>query len=194
MAVALGGYGYVSDAHPALIALYRAVAEGWDPPEDLSEAAWREAKSLPDSNPLKAFAGFGCSFGGKYFAGYARGAGRNWAAEARRAVLRDVSWLKARACDLAHVDFLSIEPFATDMVLYLDPPYAGTTVYSLSFDPVAFQRRVRQWARYTDVFVSEYSFPFGECVLELSHGMSVALAGDRSGRTERLYWAGPGSL
>ena len=170
MAVALGGEGLVSDAHPALIAVYRAVAAGWDPPKTLTESEWRAAKELPDSDPLKAFAGFGCSFGGKWFGGYAapapeyfynanskprldgssregeRIAPKDFADEARRALLRDVPTLTTRGCVFDCVDFLSITPVDLGALLYLDPPYRNTTGYSLPFDHDAFDVRAREWA------------------------------------------------
>jgi DNA adenine methylase len=82
------GPGLVSDANPALISLYTSVARGWLPPEALSLEEWREARRLPDSDPRKAFAGFGCSFGGRYFAPEHR---RNLAEANRRRAAREKS-------------------------------------------------------------------------------------------------------
>ncbi len=72
MSVALSKKGPVlaSDACAPLIALYKAVQEGWDPPTEVSRQTYMAAKLLPDSDPMKAFCGFGCSFGGKWFGGY----------------------------------------------------------------------------------------------------------------------------
>jgi hypothetical protein len=93
-----------SDAHPALGTLLRAVAgqdprwpEGWTPPQELSEARYKELRTWAKEtaqvcpacqaqagkppiglvhtcaaslDPEIGFAGFGVSFGGKYMAGY----------------------------------------------------------------------------------------------------------------------------
>ena len=197
VSVALGGRGPITDANPALIALYQAVAAGWDPPEYVSESEYQAARALPDEDPRKAFCGFGCSFGGKWFAGYARqrlvdGKPYAYAASARNALLRDVPALIARGCRFLCVDFLAIEPRPTSSVLYLDPPYLGTTGYGAlgRFDHDRFYARVAAWSRYTDVFVSEYAMPWGRVVW--SHEVNTSLKGGTSGKSvERLYHFGP---
>lgn len=199
IADAAGRGGMVTDANPALIALYQAVASGWDPPAVVTEDDYRAARALPDSDPRKAFVGFGCSFGGKWFGGYARApkqASRTYAGAARTAVLRDVGALVARGCEFALANFLDVEPEPTDLVIYLDPPYAGTTAYGATgqFDYSRFYQRVAGWARHTDVFVSEYAMPAeigGRLVMEFSHDMSVAGGVQKDARVERLYRYGP---
>jgi len=184
------GPGLVSDAHPALIALYRAVWDGWDPPSNITEEQYRAAKELPDEDPMKAFAGFGCSFGGKWFGGYGRshsgGRPNNLAQITRNVLLRDVTALKDARCTLACMDFLSVEPYDIGTILYLDPPYKGTTKYSGNFDYEKFRVRVAQWACYTDVFVSEYEMP-GTPIMEFTHELGVAGGRQADARVERLY-------
>jgi DNA adenine methylase len=197
--VAPGVGGVSTDANPALAALYRAVASGWDPPASLSEDEYRAARALSDSDPRKAFAGFGCSFGGKWFGGYARApaqANRTYAGATRTALLRDVGALVAAGVSIAHANFLDVEPEPTDAVLYLDPPYAGTTAYGATgaFDYARFYARVAAWARHTDVFVSEYAMPpdlGGRLAMEFAHDMSVAGGVQKNARVERLYHYAP---
>jgi DNA adenine methylase len=214
VSVALGGRGLVSDVNQALIELYRAVAAGWDPPSALTREEWGAARSLPDTNPLKAFAGFSCSFGGIYFNSYTSqdgpwtirsgpGAGRvvrrsHAAAAARATLLRDVPALVARGCVFAGLDFLEVEPEPTDAVLYLDPPYKGVTGYRgvAPFDHAHFYTRVRQWSAFTDVFVSEYALPLSVGALLVweapatTRGLTQGKRPDRP--REKLYWLGPG--
>ncbi len=197
VSVALGGAGISSDAHAPLIAMYRAVQAGWDPPATLSEPDYQAARDLPDSDPLKAFAGFACSFGGKWFGGYARDpkSDRNYAGAARRSILKRVRAIHDAGGEFSQIDFLNVEPGPTDLVLYLDPPYRGTTGYSIALDHDALYRRVAAWSRYTDVFVSEYAMPWGRIALEFDHCMSVAGKGHQAAaRTERLYHYGPDRL
>jgi DNA adenine methylase len=201
VSVALGGRGLITDANPALIALYQAVAAGWDPPQRVSESEYHAARALPDADPLKAFCGFGCSFGGKWFRGYARqrlvdGRWYDYAAGARNALLRDVPALIARGCRFACVDFLAIEPRPTSSVLYLDPPYLDTEGYGAvgRFDHARFYARAAAWSRRTDVFVSEYGFPWGRVVWSHEHKRHLSggrNAGEANTRTERLYHFGP---
>lgn len=202
MSVALRKKGPVwsTDACVPLIALYRAVQSGWDPPTEVSKDEWQAAKALPDSDPMKAFCGFGCSFGGKWFGGFQpfvkatktathTGGDSNPPLAAHRALKRNCP-----AGTFACVDFMRIQPQPCEAILYLDPPYAGTTGYAgvQPFDSNAFVQRVQEWSRWTHVFVSEYSFPIGECVFEVAKAKTVA-GGSGGGRVglERLYYVGP---
>lgn len=190
--------GLISDANPALISMYAAIARGWDPPSTVTEAEYAAARALPDTDPRKALIGFGSSFGGKWFGGFARstaasGEPRNHLAEARRALVEEVPELVGRGCEFAHINFLEIEPKPIDLVLYLDPPYQGTTGYGAlgAFDYPRFYDCIVAWSRHTDVFVSEYALPVGRCVLEFGHLMSVAGGAQSNARTERLFHLNP---
>jgi DNA adenine methylase len=189
-----------TDYCAALISLYEAVRLGWAPPEQVSKETWAAAKSLPDTDPMKAFCGFGCSFGGKWFGGYMPAveshvvgpagirAGLRVEHHRHRASARRLAKDCRSGLQFACVDFLSVEPEDLGCVLYLDPPYAGTTSYAgvPAFDLNRFVQRVSEWSRFCDVFVSEYDFPLGEIVwsasCEVKRGMSKA------GATERLYF------
>ena len=122
MATALSEYGpgVASDAHPALISLHRAVAAGWEPPRDFSEEQHKDAQKLPDSNPLKAFAGFGCSFGGLWFHTFAKDSTgkRNYASQAANSLRRGV---RGRPVEILRLDFLDVDPF----------PVPGLTIRTL---------------------------------------------------------------
>lgn len=181
MSVALGDKGLVSDISPPLINLYKAIEAGWDPPAVLSREEWEKAKHLPDTNPLKGFAGFGCSFRGLYFSGYAGGyvgpVSNPGAQAARQVLLRDVEKLAKRNCTIQCLDFFEVEPNA-ERFLYLDPPYQGTQSYAgtPTFDYQRFVQRVLEWARFGPVCVSEYAFPLGKCVWEKSRARKLAVS------------------
>lgn len=199
MSVALRKKGPVwsTDACVPLIALYRAVQSGWEPPTEVSKAQWQAAKALPDSDPMKAFCGFGCSFGGMWFAGKAAPRTNGTTAKLHSIEASSANTLK-RDCVNARldlVDFMSVQPQPCEAILYLDPPYAGTQSYEgvAPFDSEAFVQRVRGWAQYTHVFVSEYSFPIGECVWsKASNGSNCFSARSKKAPAiERLYYVGP---
>lgn len=187
---------YATDVNAALIALYQATASGWRPPAVVTREAYEAAKALPDSDPMKAFCGFGSSFGGKWFGGYAPTRYVEKTATTHggvsNPVLGSLRMLGRRARDrsitFGCVDFLSVEPGPTDRLIYCDPPYAGTTAYDGAppLDRALFERRVAEWARFTLVFVSEYDFPLGSEVWSSSASTSVG-SGRVHGRTERLY-------
>lgn len=165
---------WATDAHPALIGMYQALYAGWDPPTTLSKEEWEAAKTLPDNDPLKAFAGFGCSFSGMWFSSYAgegkitvihdsvNGDRESFVSPAlgmRKGLLR----LRERAhgTRFAHVRFMDVEPYFASGLIYCDPPYAGTTGYSTgTFDHDLFWRRCQEWVQCgVDVLVSEYACP-----------------------------------
>ncbi len=188
MSVALSKKGPVlaSDACAPLIALYKAVQEGWDPPTEVSEEQYELAKYLPDSDPIKAFCAFGCSFSGKWFGGYAKSAeGRNYAKNARNSLRKNKFTGLVK-----QIDFLEFIPEPTNTIIYCDPPYAGTTGYDSSdkFDYCKFVRRVEQWSEFTDVFVSEYDFRLGHVVFERPQVTTVSRNKSKyKTATERVY-------
>lgn len=181
-----------SDASEPLIALYRAVAAGWDPPQFVSREEFYLAKSLPVSDPMHGFCAFGCSFGGSYFGGYAANDQINdYAGASRRAVLRDVGAIKDRGGMFGCFDFCSVEPEPLDAVIYCDPPYFGTTGYGVDFDRELFLERCRQWARYTTVLVSEFDLPIGRVVAELERSRCLRRSDGVGTAVERIYLIEP---
>lgn len=126
-----------SDALEDVVVLWSAVARGWRPPETLTEDEYLLLKAQREPTPLRAFAGFGLSYAGKWFGGYTRsGDGRDYAAEAARGVARKAAGLAGCAFYVASYD--ELEPGRGDVV-YADPPYAETTGYAPGkFDTEAF--------------------------------------------------------
>lgn len=185
VAGALGGEVHASDTHAALINLYRAVQDGWMPPAEVSREEYESAKLLPDTNPLKAFCGFGCSFGGRYFAAYAHGRDNGTGSystmcgSARNSLLK----LVPRIASFAVLDFFAVDP-RPGRALYLDPPYRGTAGYGGIFNHDAFEARALQWAALCPVFVSEYEFPYGREIWSAGKPNGSACFANR---TERLF-------
>lgn len=194
MSAALSEHGRVvaTDACAPLIALYEGVRAGWVPPDHIDRETWQNARSLPDSDPMKAFAGFGVSFGGKWFGGYRKHEpGKSEHIYTKRGLLRDVP----KVANFAQIDWLAVEPQKIDAVKYLDPPYRGTHGYAGAppFDFDRFVRRVAEWSRFEHLFISEYEFPIGQIVGEWDLPLQVA-KGTGAPRRERLYYVAKGSL
>ena len=185
-----------SDANTALIKMWIALASGWDPPEFVSESDYQRASSNRiDTDPLTAFIGFGCSFAGKWFGGYARGnSKRNYAANARNSLnkklvgLAGVQWVNSDYRTVYVTDAIST-------IIYLDPPYKGTTGYAAleQFDSSAFWNHCRTLsATGSLILVSEYEAPPDFlCVAEFKTKLDIR---DKNGikqhRTEKLFtWA-----
>ena len=160
-----------NDVHPAAVSVLRGAArEGWKPPTTLTEEEYaylRDASRRGEVSPLIGFAGFGCSFGGKFFGGYARGAaGRNYAAAAARALVTDAPHL-ARA-EFHNLDYASLVEAAAPRpgdVWYVDPPYAGTTGYAGTpkFDHSRFWQWATDLSHGVPVLVSEFVAPLTWC-------------------------------
>lgn len=205
MAAAMGQHfhtAHYSDIHEDLIMMWDALNAGWVPPENVSLEQYRELRAATQPSALRGFVGFGGSFGGKWFAGYARGGHnsngtpRNHQAESQRAVLRDIEKMRARTLTTFSVrDVFSITPGAGDLV-YCDPPYSGTTKYSStdSFDHERFWNAAKQWASAgAHVYVSEYQAPPGwTSIWEKPLRSSVRIGSeDRHIAIEKLFtWAG----
>lgn len=183
-----------ADAHPHLIALWDAVSKGWEPPHHVSEDEYRECREYATSviDPCIGFVGFPCSYGAKWFGGYARGkatdgSNRNYADEGARAIKKQQPNLLGVKFVCCPYDQLDIPP---NSIIYCDPPYAGTTGYKTgSFDHAAFWAWCEQKvAEGHTVFVSEYAAPDGwECVWEKRvNNTLVRDTGSKQG-VERLF-------
>ena len=184
----ISGVRMAADGNVSLIAMYATLQKGWQPPDFVSEEEWRFWRESEDiHNPMKAFCGFGCSFGGKWFGGYARSEGKNcYAATSKRSLLKQLPTIRD-VCFLAG-DFTNWYP--EGMLIYCDPPYAETTNYGAfaGFDHDLFWDTVRMWAEKNTVLVSEYVAPDDfVCVAEFNSRMGLTTAGERPVRTERLF-------
>ncbi len=166
MAPRLGVY-HASDIDRNLIKMWQAVAEGWVPPDNISEGRYKilreQCKALDEVGKSwtaeQTFAAFACSWGAKCWGGYARGEGRNYAAEGCRSIVRAIPVLKS--VHFTCRPYTAIRPCRGDIV-YCDPPYEGTTGYKAGeFNHEEFWEQVRQWsiADRAWVFVSEYNAP-----------------------------------
>lgn len=155
----MAGERYASDLCRPLITLYEALQDGWDPPSVVTEETYHRIKQVQDPfDPMTAFVGFGCSFAGKFFGGYARNLSvRNYAATARSSLLR-----KMKTCQdvrFSCVDYRKIAPRGT--LVYLDPPYLNCTPAGglNSIDTEELWAVVRSWSDRNLVVVSEYVAP-----------------------------------
>lgn len=162
------------DLHQDLILLWKAVQDGWEPPEVITEELYREVKQQEPS-ALRGFVGFGATFGGKWFGGYARGrktdgTPRNYAAE----TLRNIHKMKQSGAFDDHVEFHNVDSILFmeklmgdrsvdlgDTVVYCDPPYVDTQGYSTGlFDTEKFWGLCVSLAEHgAMVYVSEYNIP-----------------------------------
>ncbi len=153
-----------SDLHPDLVLMWQALLAGWKPPESITEEEYRIYKNLAPSS-MRGFVGFAGSFGAKWFTGIGRGVlpngtPRNYYAESKRSLLRDVALMQANT-KVVLSDYRKLKPRAGNVV-YCDPPYAGTTSYAMGFNNEEFWATMDRWHDAGAlVFVSEYKAPPG---------------------------------
>lgn len=188
----MSGRRIASDGNVALVAMYKALQEGWVPPEFVSEDEWRQWRQHKEvvAEPMMAFCRFGCGFGGDWNGGYARSEGKTcYAATSKRSLLKQLPMIK----DVEFVYGLYQEHSPKNMLVYCDPPYANTTQYGAfdGFDHEAFWETMRQWvASGNTVVVSEYEAPEDFiCVREFvsQMGLSVGDTTNRPKRIEKLF-------
>jgi DNA adenine methylase len=184
-----------SDADACLATLYQRVQkDGVDfLPTQLTRGLYEELRLREDpSNPLTAFAKYGCSYAGKPWGGWAKPnpnqSASGYYSECAKNSLRKVA--STRHQYLAR-SFFDIEPGSyPGFTLYLDPPYRDTTGYRMSFDYGLFLKYAWDWAGTNAVFISEYTGdPAWELVEEFPRatlGLQIRNASE-IGHTEKLF-------
>lgn len=167
------GLRWGNDYNVYLIAMWKALQNGWLPPEFVSEEDWRKIRENMDEHPkeLVAFVRFGCSFGADWNGGYARNVRKDkpnaeilnrttksYCLQSKRNILKQMpSLVGVKFTDLSY-DEMDVP---TNSIVYCDPPYAQTTGYvDGTFDHAKFW----QWCRDKvieghKVFISEYNAP-----------------------------------
>jgi len=155
------------DKDKYIIALMKAVRDGWTP-DFCSELKYQMIKdSLTGKNDLEfsdeeiGFAGYGCSFGGKWFAGFARGgiSGgkiRNHSSESSRNLVKMRPKLQGIKIQVSNYEDAKL---GEGNSVYLDPPYSTGTKYKSEFDHNLFWEWVRNQSKVNYVYTSEYNSP-----------------------------------
>lgn len=155
----------LNDKHPYLIAMWQALQNGWMPPDVVTKEEYYRVKANMDENPaLTGFVGFGCSFGGKWWGGYAKDKrGDDYCGQAKRGLLKDLVGIQSAT--FTCLDYHDVE-IPDGAVVYCDPPYVNTTGYTVGqFDTNEFWDYMRQLSNRCDVYISEESAPDDfECI------------------------------
>lgn len=119
-----------SDLDIHIVSYLESVRDGWLPPTEISEVEYQFYKLYEprtrECYATKAAVGYGCSFGGKFFGGFARDPrkARNFARTTHDHARKQSPALKG--IDFRNQSYIEFVPAGVN-VIYCDPPYAGTT-------------------------------------------------------------------
>ncbi len=146
----------ICDLHPDVVAFWKKImTSNWKPSMKLSKAEYEKWRAYKKPHWMRAFAGFGASFGGSFFASYRK---ENVAMNARSVIRVAAVMRQKRVKILAPKSYDKHRPKCN--AVYCDPPYANTRGYSVGdFDHDAFWKKMVEWGKNNIVYVSERSLP-----------------------------------
>lgn len=150
-----------NDKHKYLIAMWQELQKGWQPPKELSFEEYQYIKAKRDEKPyLAGFVGFGCSFAGKWFGGYARTSvdrNENFCLSSHRSCLAKIGKMSNVSFNSADYSNVNI-PIGS--LVYCDIPYRNTTTYCKNevgeFNHEQFYQWVKDNSNKYDIYISEY--------------------------------------
>jgi DNA adenine methylase len=159
-----------ADFNEYLICLLTALQDGYVPPKFVTEDEYKKVRTEKLLEPRTAFIGFGCSYSGKWFGGYARNirkdapdaerlnmTTRNYCAESKRNLIKQLP--NIMDVEFVHSSYQDLE-IPDNSLIYCDPPYEGTTKYKDGFSHTEFWEWCRTKAKEGhQVFISEYNAP-----------------------------------
>lgn len=112
------------------------------------------------------------------------GTTRNYYDEARRNILKQAAVKEFNEIEFVQSDYRELS-FANS-VIYCDPPYAGTTQYSDSFNHSEFWDTMRKWSENNIVLISEETAPSDFKVIWQGDVKRTQDNASRSTATEKL--------
>ena len=147
-----------NDKHYYLIEMWKALQNGWEMPDIVTEEDYKYIKEHKDENPpLAGFVGFGCSYAGRWFEGYARSGERNFCLNAKNSNLKIL--LKIQDVIFYNEDYKDVD-IPIDSLVYCDIPYKDSKPYSKKEVGIFNYNEFYQWVRDNsdkyDIYISEY--------------------------------------
>lgn len=147
-----------NDKHKYLISMWKALQEGWIPPDSISEEEYLYLKHHKDECLyLSGFVGFGCAFAGDWFQGYAKSKDRNYCLNAKNSTMKKLNNLKN--VEFYNKDYRDLN-IPNGSFVYCDIPYKNTIQHTKSllgeFNHDEFYQWVKDNCNKYDIYVSEY--------------------------------------
>lgn len=166
-----------NDINNYLIDFWKAVQNGFVPPDNITLEEYKEIKENKEKNTVMTlWAGICCSYGGKWFGGYINdykeerrlknGRLPNHQLESKSGILKQSK--KIKDVVFSNLNYWELK-IPKNSIIYCDPPYENTTSYKNEFNHVRFWEWCRQMSKEGhEVFISEYSAPLDfECISEI---------------------------
>ena len=176
-----------SDVNKELIALFKMIQKGYEPPKEVSEDFYYQVRENQDKYPdhLRGFLSFACSFGGVRWQSYAKNKKNdNYALAAYNSLMKQKSKLKG--VKLLSCDYKSLI-MPENSLIYCDPPYKNTAGYGFGFDHDEFYQwcidKVKEGHL---VFISEYNAPF-DLAYSIEVNVSLNPENNKLKKTEKLF-------
>lgn len=178
-----------NDLNPYLISMWKALQNGWCPPEFITKEEYANIKNNKEDYPeeLVSFVGFLVSFGGKWFGGYSQNKkGDNYALRGKNVLIKQIESLRDVEFYSLSYDQLTIP---SNSIIYCDPPYKGTTQYKNKFDSDKFWVWCDSMVSLGHkVFVSEFEAPIDwDCVYTTSLNTILNKNSQDKQATEKLF-------
>jgi|LauGreDrversion4_2_1035121.scaffolds.fasta_scaffold598811_1 DNA adenine methylase len=158
-----------NDNQEYVIALYKALQNGYIPPKEVTSDFFFEVENNKDKYPkeLVGYLGTQLTFGCEWWGSFRRDntGKRNYGVEAYNNVMKQQPNLIG--IEFVCGDYRDLE-IPSNSLIYCDPPYRGVRKYvgNVKFDSDVFWEVCRNWSKQGHiVFVSEYEAPTDfECV------------------------------
>jgi len=186
-------YGY--DYNEYVVEFFKALQNNsFYPPDFIDKETYdkiKKDKEYQDNNkPLTAWVALGCSFGAKWFGGYAKDvtkAGKSRQMIARNGLDKQIPKLKNIIFNYSSYDDIEIQE---NMVVYCDPPYADTLKYKDDFDSEKFWDWVLEKSEICPILISEYkkhsNEKYSDIIPIFTKDVNCAMD-ECSNRTEKLF-------
>jgi len=183
-----------------LISMWKALQDGWKPPENISKKLYNECRKKYNEKSYKeeelkliGYVGFSGSYGGRFYdGGYAGVVGtkenkkRNYPAEAYRNIMKQIPSISE--VSFIHSSYLDLD-IPKNSIIYCDIPYNNSKKYKSSgnFNYEEFWEWCRNKTKEGhSVFVSEYEAPQDFlCIWEKEINNSLSLNGRKA--NEKLF-------
>ena len=184
-----------ADNNKYLIDFWNEFKNGWIPPEHVTKEEYYAIKDNKENDTkMTLFAGIICSYGGKWFGGYANnypehrrlknGKLPNFQKEGKNGIIKQLP--KIKGVEFIHSSYQDLE-IPDNSLIYCDPPYEGTTKYKDDFNHSDFW----EWCRLKSkeghqLFISEYRAPKDfKCVKEVLTNTQLG-GGSNTGNLKKI--------